>query len=210
MNLLDFIPSIRNYRYISVFFERLVSRRFRDVRTMLRVPLPDMNEANKEEDYGGCNFAATVTLCNIISGISVTISRPPNGVGTGKAFKQFLVEFYPWTEDTEQQKEEKSKILYDFFRNPLMHALGIHEEPDYQISCDKRPLTEEGVEGIETLSPTRPEWLGPSLSGADRKWTLDVPGFYRDVLYMLCNLANDKKQVSDAEKRFSKGEIRWR
>ena len=85
MNLLDLIPSIRNYRYISVFVERLVSRQFRDVRTMLRVPLPDMNEANKEEDYGGYNFAATVTLCNIISGISVTIYRPPNGIGTGKA-----------------------------------------------------------------------------------------------------------------------------
>jgi len=64
---------------------------FNDVRAMMRLPLPAVGiEA-------GCDFATAMTLCNLISEISVVLYTPRNPkAGRGKRFKKLLEEFYPW------------------------------------------------------------------------------------------------------------------
>ncbi len=73
MRLSD-IPELQNYPNVSDFVEKHLSMQFGDVRSMLRLPL------QKSGIEYGCNFAATATLCNLVSGISVTIFKPSKSI----------------------------------------------------------------------------------------------------------------------------------
>ncbi|MCK4389476.1 MAG: hypothetical protein KAV83_04460 [Desulfobacterales bacterium] len=216
------IPEFNNYKNVCAFVRDHLSMQFGDVRSMMRLPLPGLGIVH------ACNFAAAATLCNLISGISVSLFIPANPVkarkgkrqwiGTGQTFKQLLENFYPW--QPVERGTEGAKVLYDLFRNPFAHALGVHSKAHYQIQVtrisimkkENEPATgllDDQLEEIERSS-TRPSWLARGLSGAGKQWNLLVEGFYRDVFHMLWNLAKDKNQMSEAEKRFSRGRIIWR
>ena len=210
--LLSDIPELQNYPHVFTFVRDHLSMQFGDVRAMLRLPLPELGIEH------GCNFAVTDRLCSLISGISVTIFMPSNPtrrdnkgkitwVGSGEAFKHLLKNFYPWASG--DSRTEGVKALYDLFRNPFAHALGVQGKCSYQICVKKDPLQNDQIEEIER-SPTRPDWLPPGLSGSEKQWTLDARGFYRDVFHMFWNLAKESQQMTDAEQRFLSGGIIWR
>ena len=83
--LLSNIPELRNYPKVLDFVEKHLSMQFGDVRSMLRLPLP------KSGIEYGCNFAATATLCNLISGISVTIFKPSKPTRTNHKSKRVWI-----------------------------------------------------------------------------------------------------------------------
>ena len=210
--LLSDIPELQNYPNVSDFVEKHLSMQFGDVRSMLRLPLP------KSGIEYGCNFAATATLCNLVSGISVTIFKPSKStrtnhkgksvwIGSGEAFKQLLKSCYPW--EPGDNPTDGAKALYDLFRNPLAHALGVHGKSSYQIDIKKNPLPNRQIEKIEKSS-VRPHWLSPGISGSGIKWEVVTEGFYRDVFHMFWNLTKDNQQMTDAEQRFLSGKIIWR
>lgn len=205
------IPELQNYPKVSDFVEKHLSMQFGDVRSMLRLPLP------KSGIEYGCNFAATAALCNLISGLSVTIFKPSKStrtnhkskrvwIGSGEAFKQLLKSCYPW--EPGDNPTDGAKALYDLFRNPLAHALGVHSKSSYQIHIRKNPLQNRQIEKIEKSS-TRPHWLSPGVSRSGTKWEVVAEGFYRDVFHMFWNLVKDNQQMTDAEQRFSNGNIIW-
>ena len=130
MRLSD-IPELQNYPNVSDFVEKHLSMQFGDVRSMLRLPLPERGI----ED--GCNFAVATVLCSLISGISESLFMPQNPIqenckrekewiGSGQTFKQLMRNFYPW--ESGEKKKKKTDVLYYFLRNPLTHALGGREE----------------------------------------------------------------------------------
>lgn len=210
--LLHEIPELQSYRHVSLFVRCHLSMQFGDVRAMLRLPLPEPGLEH------GCNFAATAVLCNLISGLSVTIFMPSNPtrrdnkgktmwIGSGEAFKQLLKNFYPW--NPRDNRVEGVKALYDLFRNPFAHALGVHGKSSYQIRVEKDPLRNDQIEEIER-SLTRPDCLPPGLSGSGKQWALDSRGFYRDVFHMFWNLTKDVPQMRQAERRFSGQRFVWR
>ncbi len=98
--LLSDIPELQNYPHVFTFVRDHLSMQFGDVRAMLRLPLP------KSGIEYGCNFAVTATLCNLASGISVTIFKPSKftridkgkkkWIDSGEAFKKLLENCYPW------------------------------------------------------------------------------------------------------------------
>lgn len=98
--LLSDIPELRNYPHVFTFVRDHLSMQFGDVRAMLRLPL------RKSGIEYGCNFAVTATLCNLVSGISVTMFKPSKftrvdkgkkkWIYSGTAFKQLLKNHYPW------------------------------------------------------------------------------------------------------------------
>lgn len=96
---------------------------FHDVHTMLRLPLREQGLT------AGCNFAITHMLLASVSGISTTLFNPtPDASGaSGKLFMQCLTKFYPW--DVEKglpnKLDDLADSLYNEFRNPLAHNLGI-------------------------------------------------------------------------------------
>ncbi len=196
--LLSNIPELRNYPKVLDFVENHLSMQFGDIRSMLRLPLPRLSIDN------GCNFAVAAVLCNLVSGISVTIFMPTNStrinrkgnkiwIGPGEAFKKLLENYYPW--ESGDNPTDGAKALYDLFRNPLAHALGVHSKSSYQIHIRKNPLQ---------------NWLSPGISGSGIKWEVVAEGFYRDVFHMFWNLTKDNQQMTDAEQRFSNRNIMWR
>jgi hypothetical protein len=223
--LLHEILEFADYPIVRSFLEHQVSMQFGDVREMLRLPLPSMKMTH------ACNFAATNTLCSIISGISVSIYKPSEparirnrgnrerkeNVGTGFAFKRLLTDFYPWGGG--QDPEVLSKAVYDLLRNPLAHALGVQKVSSRIEICRLRlidgngmnqetGLTEEQIEELEQLT-SRPLWALPGLAMSGNSWKLLVEGFYRDSLEMIQKLSRNPSQMSDAEDRFRQRKWIW-
>jgi hypothetical protein len=87
---------------------------------MMRLPIP------VQELGAGCNFAAATFLLDLIS-FPIIVQRPG---GSGVRFKAVLEKYYPWDMEPVGGFDAKigSKVLYDIFRNPLVHALGLSRE----------------------------------------------------------------------------------
>ena len=210
MRLSD-IPELQNYPHVFTFVRETLSMQFADVRSMLRLPLPEQGIIDGA-GYGGCNFAVATVLCNLVSGISVTAFRPSslnnNRIGSARVFRQLLENFYPWEQGG--NGIEGAEALYSYFRNPLVHALAVERESSHiQISKCPLPLQNEQIEEMEESS-ARPSWLLPGISGSGTQWNLVAEGFYRDVFHMFWNLARNEQQMRMAEQRFSNGDIVWR
>jgi hypothetical protein len=227
-----------SYPEVQKFIIGHLSMQFGDVRDMLRLPLPDLDlpatgpEFDEYRMTHACNFAAAAVLCNLISGISVSLFTPPKTtetrkrrgkqvkewVGTGYVFKELLKACYPW--GPKQDKAQGSTAIYDFFRNPFAHALGVHGKAGYRVAISrlklivndieqKTGLTKDQIQALEKLD-ARPNWLPAGLTVSGKELNLVVEGFYRDVLEMIRNLASKREQMSAAEARFKEKKFIWR
>jgi len=105
-----------------------VRMQFEDVGAMLRLPMQAHGLTN------GCNFASASVICNLLSGVSVTIFQPAvterpdrhgkmQPIGSGEAFREFVKVFYP--DPSSQRRAEVADVLYRYLRNPFAHALGV-------------------------------------------------------------------------------------
>jgi len=92
---------------------------FSDIHSMLRLPL------NNYRITAGCNRGITHALMAVIGGISTTLYKQSGNVGA--KFKGVLIDYFPW--DLEPQgslaPEDAADIIYEVFRNPLTHDLGL-------------------------------------------------------------------------------------
>jgi hypothetical protein len=162
----------------------------------------------------GFNFACANLLCDLLSGISVTVYQPASTkIGAGGAFKSLLLSpFFPWEPgDSYKDKKEMAGALYGLFRNPLSHAIGVDEEPGLRITIGKlpKPLSKRELAQMEK-SPTRPASIKPALAGSNKQWALSVEGLHYAVFRLFWNLAQDTAQMNAAETRFASGTFAWR
>src|SRR5262249_34006895 len=130
----------------------------------------------------GYNFACADLLCDLLSGLSVTVYQPNvTNIGAGKAFKALLESsFFPWeATDTAKDKHLKADAIYKFIRNPLTHGLGLDEKPGLDISIGKKhkPLSKRELAQME-MARTRPNSIKPPISGSGGKWLLSVEGLH--------------------------------
>lgn len=179
----------------------------------------------------GCNFIAAAGLCNLVSGLSVSLCKPavttktvidkgvPKTVnlGSGDLFKALLIDYYPW--EGVPDAADKATAVYKFLRNPLAHALGEDNKPGYVIRIEKsrekkpgsgthRGWTERELTRLEKATK-RPKGLKVGIEGAGKKWTFRVEGFYWGLLRLLAKLAADALQMTAAEARFAGGKFVW-
>jgi hypothetical protein len=197
---LEDIPGIKARREVHKFVKDHLSMLFEDVRGIII--------------QRGFNFACANLLCDLLSGLSVTVYQPANtSIGAGRAFKSLLSSpFFPWEpNDSQSDKAEKADALYDFFRNPLTHAVGVDDNPGLDIAIGKKPkpLTKRQLAQMEK-SPTRPINIKPALVGSGNKWILSVEGLHYAVFRLFWNLAQDTMQINAAEARFASGRFAWR
>jgi hypothetical protein len=126
--MLQRVPNaFRAHALVYDFVNNHVRMQFEDVGAMLRLPLQAQGVKN------GCNFAAASIICNLLSGISVTIFQPAvfqrpdkkgkmQTIGSGEAFKEFVKAFYP--DPSASHRSDIADVLYKELRNPFAHALG--------------------------------------------------------------------------------------
>src|SRR5947209_4909558 len=114
--LLTEIPEFAVYPRVSLFVRDKLEMQVGDVRTMMLL--------------SGCNFASVAMLCNIVSGVSVSLFKPKRSkkvrkkkkeqLGSGDHFHRLLWNFYPW--ELGERKFQKTKRVYSLVRNPLAHS----------------------------------------------------------------------------------------
>jgi hypothetical protein len=199
---LEDIPGIRGRKEVHKFVKDHLSMLFEDIRGIIVQP--------------GYNFACANLLCDLISGLSVTVYKPASAstkIGAGAAFKSLLLSpFFPWEPtDTPKDQKEKASALYDYVRNPMTHAIGLDEKPGLDIAIGKnpKPLSKRELAQMEK-APNRPASITPALVGGGNKWQLWVEGLHYAVFRMFWNLAQDRGQMVAAEARFAAGVIAWR
>lgn len=179
-----------------------------DVHAMLRLPLPDQGIG------AGQNFAAVQVLMCVISGVSVLLYD--NRLESGESFKGLIENYFPWDEEPgpKRAKKTSSGILYDVFRSPLTHNVGIAMnrrngiyypvEKSYVVKLERfmpkgsnTGHPEEWVEQLER-SPHRPR-IGATLTMEPHKRVLHVEGLYWGTRRMIEKLTSDPARMHRAD-----------
>jgi len=182
------------------FVRQHLDMQFNDVHCMLRLPLPEF------ELSAGCNFAIANSLCALVSGISSLLTDNfDTSRQSGDLFKKILQDYYPWDLQPSQGSTQERSIdhLYDYFRNPLAHSLGIKTRGNFLVVIAKNGLSEAAIEKLEQsqFSP------GPAIvytpitikNEQIEQITLDVANFYWGIREMLKRLSNDTNQMRKIE-----------
>jgi hypothetical protein len=197
------------------FIRRHVDMQFHDVHVMLRLPLLEY------ELDAGCNFASGSWLLTLIGGLSTVIYKQTGDAG--ERFIESLVRYYPWKDEPEPPQgvsaREGAHLLYDLFRNPLEHALGVSTERSgsgretiirlqrrnnpLDLNIVKGALSEEQIENLE-LAPTRPDYAQATIVKRAGRKDLLVAGLYWGVRQMVYQLTSDHN-VMAATARFLSG-----
>jgi hypothetical protein len=186
--------------------QKVENKRFSDVHTMLRLPITQMNL----DLSAGCNFAIAQVLLAVIGGISATLYEP--NWRDNARFKGVLNDYYPWNQEPAGVDPEKTaSAIYEVFRNPLTHDLGL-DIPNKRKG-DKLLLKRLKLTGGQGLSES---FIETQLEGFDRRTgmsatltvtrgtqTLLVEALYWGVRRMIENISADKTRMETAEKFLS-------
>lgn len=183
------------------FVRNHVEMQLGDVHCMLRLPILEYNLG------AGCNFAAANSLLAIVSGLAVLLTTNLSTERKSKSlFTQILDRYYPWDLQPPKGSEKSRAIyhLYKYFRNPLIHSLGLKPEGNFLVRIAKNALSEEDIEKLEVSQSS----LGPAIIYRSIKLnnelieeiTLDIANFYWGVRELLRRLSVDSGQMSKTEK----------
>ena len=149
-----------------------------------------------------------LVLLATVDGVSTRLFHPEECMKTGKRFKECLNRYFPWDIDppTGVSSEEAAKILYDTFRNPLVHFLGLHQSKDPAVRIGQSyPWSDDAEIGVESLERSRCKPASePCLVVTPDKRTLWLGPFYWGVRTLIERWSCDKIQVSHADKKFRK------
>lgn len=175
---------------------------------MLRLPIPNYRLSSN------CTFSCAQTLMSLIGGAS-TLLYANRYASPGKDFKDFLIQFFPWTEEpaSKVSPPEAAKIIYNVFRNPIAHNLGTHVRPHPTTPLVKvkrmgRPNgaggpTEKMIERLER--EPRPNRMSPSVVVRPGDATvLFVEPLYWGIRVMLSRLLIDHARMAKAESFLAK------
>ena len=186
---------------VKKFIHNNVDILFNDVHCMLRLPIKEIGLE------GTMAFSAINCLSDIVSGISALLTPDFDTIGdSGPKFKEILKDYYPW--DLQPpiggSIDRAVKDMYDYFRNPLTHSLGLKTKGNYLVAIEKKEISELDLETLEKniFSP------GPAISYSPitikneniEKITLDVAPFYWGVRQILVRLSANSTQMQDTAK----------
>ena len=147
-----------------------------------------------------------LVLLATVAGVSKTLLHPlQEKSGDGPRFKECLNRYFPWGIDppTGVSPECAGKILYKFFRNPLVHSLGLNNSghPVVKIVQVLRGTgdAENRVEELERLK-VKP-YSEPCLVVTLEKQVLCLDPFYWGVRKLVEQWSYDDAQILHADKR---------
>lgn len=194
------LTDLSSYPRVQEFVRIHLDMQFNDVRSMMRLPLPELGMT------GGCNFAAAAVLCNLVAGLAkVLYGRSKGQPGTGDGFVAILLEFFPW--QRRENRRKKAEALYEIVRNPLVHSLAVFTTPAQRASrlgIGKGSLSESQLQSLETAQ-RRPPGLPLPVTNRGSRYKVNVPSLYWGVFQLFQRLANDRDQMTKAEVRLSQG-----
>lgn len=145
-------------------------------------------------------------LLATVAGVSAKLLHAP-GKKDGERFKECVTRFFPWDIDPPKgaSNDEAAKILYEVFRNPLVHRLGFNgaSAPVVKIAQVLRSTAdaENRVEELErrTVKP----YSNPCLVVTPEKRVLWLDPFYWGVRKLIERWSRDADEVSQADQRLT-------
>lgn len=207
------IVGAQAYPHINHFVESALDMQLADVRALLQLPRPSIGITSP------CNFPIVATLCNLVSGISVTIHKPAQLLGevgsecpSGEAFKDLVRDFFPCRRLG--APDDIPDYLYEYYRNPLAHSAAIADtDAPRMFYCRVLPgdegWSDSELEQIER-DLDRSRLPHHSIEMSNRELTIHADCFYFDAIRMLRDLIANPAQAQAAERRFSQGAYVWR
>jgi hypothetical protein len=176
-----------------------------DVHAMLFLPRKEIGALRS-----GCNYAMLVTLCCVLGGVSRTI-YPRRLVApdrdSDRACFMKLFERIPWgtTKQGWISRKTAAALLYDGFRNPLVHELGTDEGG----KPNKKPLPHEKyvvgkrgkVPGQLTLTEVlsreewEPKWAVMYYRRRRKKVKISLVGLYFLTRKLIEQLTRDEDLI---------------
>jgi hypothetical protein len=170
---------------------------------MMRLPLPGTDL------YAGCNLSAALSLLEVVGGVSMVfylnaaLASADERTQRRQRFLETLAGFFPWEQEQDFPGAITGKhaatVLYEAFRNPLAHALGVYDGPYLgNIKVAKGPISESEVEAIERATIRPGDWTRPTLyTDSDAKsertvTVLTVKCFYWGVRQMVSRLLDER------------------
>lgn len=182
------------------FVRQHLEMQFQDIHCMLRLPLPEL------DIKAGCNFAVANSLLSLVSGLSTFLTENIDTSGnSGSKFKEVLLNYYPWDlqPPVNSTKERSVGHLYEYFRNPLAHSLGLRRKGNFLIVIAKGNLSEQEIEKLEQSTTPHAqaiEYTPITLNNEQiEQITLYVEYFYWGVREMLKRLSMDAAQMQKTE-----------
>ena len=153
-------------RNIEILVRERLDPLLADVHSMLRLPIDDDPGLR-----GGCNLTAALTLLAVANGVTAELydeGALDKRDDAGERFKRCLTQYFPWTEEPAGpntiRDRHAAEILYNAFRNPLDHGLGLYQGSALgKIKVAKGPIKEDEIERIELASLRPHEWTKPTL-----------------------------------------------
>lgn len=148
-----------------------------------------------------------LVLLATVAGVSKILFYVPAD-GDRVRFVECLNRYFPWDIDppTGVSAEGAANILYKVFRNPLVHALGLHGAGDPAVQFIKifrgTDDPENGVEELERLK-VKP-YSEPCLVVTPERKILRVDPFYWGVRNLIERWSCDDTQVLHADRRLRK------
>lgn len=182
---------------------RQLESQLADVHAMFRLPIkgdPGLQ--------GGCNLATTQILLSIVSGVSVTLYQPAalNRRGVSAVlFKNLLIDHYPWEQEQHiagaRLGGDAAEDLYNLFRNPLAHALGVigpkANPTARRVVIEKGSFREEDIEATESATSRPFDWENPTLREEGPDLILWAMSFYWGVRTMIQKVAGARAQSNE-------------
>ena len=182
------------------FVRQHLEMQFHDIHCMLRLPIPEL------DIKAGCNFAVANSLLSLVGGLSAFLTENIDTSGnSGSKFKEALLNYYPWDLQfpVNATKERSVDHLYEYFRNPLAHSLGLRCKGNFLIVIAKGILSEQEIENLEqsTIPHAQAIEYTPITLNNERieQITLYVEYFYWGVREMLKRLSMDTQQMQKTE-----------
>jgi len=182
---------------------------FSDIHSMLRLPL------NNYRITTACNRGITHALMAVIGGISTSLYKQSGLVGP--RFKGVLIDYFPWNLEPQGSlaPNDVADIIYEVFRNPLTHNLGLDVRKKSQglkvlikrlstktPSGKSRGLTEVYIERLER-SQRRPS-TSATVTVTPTNKVLLVECLYWGTRRMIERLSKDHKRMTAAESFLAK------
>lgn len=147
-------------------------------------------------------------LLGFVSGFSEEMYSPQtNKLPSGKRFVQCMEQFFPWDVDPPRipTSANPSKILYEVFRNPLVHRLGLHRRRRRAVRIVSvfrgHSNAEQRIECLERLD-SKP-YSEPCLVMTCTETTLWLDPLYWGIRKMVERWATDPAQIRQAAERLT-------
>jgi hypothetical protein len=197
LNLPDTIPES-----VSIVLREGVEPLLQDVHWMLATAIAEPSDTGPQRQL---QVPIAHVLLATVAGVSAKLLHAP-GKNHGSRFQECLTRFFPWDIDPPKgaSNHEAAKILYEVFRNPLVHRLGSNggSGPGVKIGQVFRGAADAENKVEELERRTRKSYSNPCLVVTPQTRVLWLDPFYWGVRKLVERWSRDTEEVSHADHKF--------